>query len=85
MVIDHNPRETQMKINKEKLDALCALDDDALWREIRGIAAAYGLSLPERTPPHSELEKMRSAAKDGARLNLADAMKILNKQRRGNK
>lgn len=74
-----------MKLNKEKLDALCALDDDALWREIRGIAAAYGLCLPERTPPHSELEKMREAALGGPKLNLGEAMKILNKQRRGMK
>lgn len=74
-----------MKLNKEKLDALCALDDDALWREIRGIAATYGLSLPERTPPHSELEKMREAALGGARINLTEAMKIINRQRRGNK
>ena len=74
-----------MKINKEKLEALCALDDDALWREVRKIAASYGVKLPENTPPHSEMQKMRDATSGGLKMNLSEALKIINNQRREKK
>lgn len=74
-----------MKLNKQKLEALCALDDNALWREIRSIAATYGIRLPERTPPHSELQKMRDAVSGGGKMNLSEAMKIINSQRQEKK
>lgn len=73
-----------MKLNKEKLDALCALDDASLWREIRRIASSHGLTLPENTPPASEMKRLREAVNGGARMNLSEAMKIINNQRRGN-
>ena len=51
-----------MKFNREKLKALLALEDDALWREIRGIASGFGFRLPEATPPKCELDKLRALA-----------------------
>ncbi len=66
----------------ERLRALCALGDDELWREVRSIAATHGLRLPEATPPHSEMEKMRAAVSGGG-LNLAGAMRIINEYKRG--
>lgn len=74
-----------MKIDKEKLASLCALGDDELWREVRGIAASHGFKLPEKTPSHSEMEKMRGAVSGGAKLNLAEAVRIINNYRRENK
>lgn len=74
-----------MKINMERLRALCALGDDELWREVRGIAASHGLNLPERTPSHSEMEKMREAVSSGGGISLRDAMRLVNEYRRGNK
>ena len=73
-----------MKINKEKLEALCALDDASLWREIRRIAASHGLTLPENTPPASDMQRLRATVSGGVKMNLSEAMKIINNQRRGN-
>lgn len=74
-----------MKIDKEKLDALIAMPDDKLWAEIRSIALSHGIKLPEKTPAHSEMEKMRAAANSGARLNLAQAVRLINDYRKGEK
>ena len=65
-----------MKFNKDQLDALVALPDDKLWAEIVGKARGYGFTLPEKTPAHAELEKLRNTVK-GANVNVADAMKLL--------
>jgi len=76
-------REVDMKINKEQLAAMAVLPDDALWAQIVTIAKGYGFTLPTVTPPHEELEKLRGAV-TGARLNVGDAMRILNNYKRGN-
>lgn len=70
-----------MKFNKEQLDALIALPDDALWAEIVRMARGYGFKLPEKTPEHSELEKLRDTAR-GAKVNVSDALKLLNNYRK---
>jgi hypothetical protein len=46
------------------------------------MADSYGFKLPEKTPAHSELEKLRSAV-NGTKLNLSDALKLLNNYRKG--
>lgn len=65
-----------MKINSEKLRALAALSDDALWCEIRKMAANFGQKIPERTPSHEDMERIR-AALSGTQINIADAMQML--------
>ncbi len=71
-----------MRINKQQLERLMELPDDALWREIVAIGGAHGFKLPEKTPTHDELMKLRSIA-NGKKINLSDAMKLLNEYRRG--
>lgn len=70
-----------MRFDKEKLDALAALPDDKLWAEVVRIADGFGYSLPKETPPHSDLEKMRNAVKS-EKINVADAMRLVNKYKR---
>ena len=72
-----------MKIDKDKLAAMLARDDESLWREIRNIAKGHGFNLPETTPPHSEMEKLRCAVGDGSKLSPRDAVKIINNLRKG--
>ena len=74
-----------MRVDKDKLAAMLAKDDEALWKEIRDIAKSHGFNLPESAPPHSEMEKLRMTASDGAKVNIGDAVKILNTYRRGKK
>ena len=71
-----------MRINKEQLDALVAMPDDALWREILKIAGGYGLKLPEATPSHESLERLRDTVR-GDRINYGDALRMLNNYRKG--
>ena len=66
-----------MKFNREKLKALLALEDDALWREIRAIASGFGFRLPEATPPKCELDKLRALAESERTPSIAEAMSIL--------
>lgn len=68
-----------MRFDKDKLDELVALPDDELWKKVVQIGKTHGFTLPERTPEHSELEKLRSIARDGSRINMGLAMKMLNK------
>ena len=71
-----------MKIDRNKIMALAALDDEAMWREIVTAAKSHGFTLPEKTPPHEELEKLREAV-TGERMNALGAMRILDKYRQG--
>lgn len=71
-----------MKIDQSKLAALAAMPDDEMWREIVTAAKRHGFNLPDKTPPHGELEKLRSAV-TGGKLNLTGAIKILDKYRKG--
>ena len=71
-----------MKIDKEKIKQMAALSDEALWAEIRSVASQHGFTLPEKAPPHGELEKVRSAM-TAEKLNLTTALRIINGYRRG--
>ena len=70
-----------MRFDKEKLEALAAMPDDKLWAEVVKIAAGFGYTLPKDTPPHSELEKMRSAVR-ADKINVADAMRLVNQYKK---
>ena len=71
-----------MKVDKDKLNALLAMSDSDLWREVRAIAKGHGFTLPENAPPPSEMQKLRGAVSGGSTLNLAHAIKIINDYRR---
>ena len=71
-----------MKIDKEKLDSLLRLSDDQLWSEIVRVGAQKGFKIPEKTPPHTELERLRATARDG-KINASSAMKIIDNYRKG--
>ena len=68
-----------MRFDKEKLAELIALPDDQLWKTVVAIGRTHGFVLPERTPPHEDLEKLRKIAKDGSKMNVTAAMRILGK------
>lgn len=72
-----------MKFDKEKLNMLMSLPDEELWRTVRMIGRERGLELPEKPPAHSEMEKMRNAVGSGGRINLGEAMRIINNYKRG--
>ena len=67
-----------MKINKEELAKLTKKSDAELWSEITRIAKSHGYTLPEKTPSHSELERLRSTMLGLEKINLSDATRIIN-------
>lgn len=71
----------RMKLDKNKLDELVSLPDDELWKKVVEIGKTHGFILPAKTPDHSELEKLRGIARDGAKMNLASALRLLAKYR----
>jgi hypothetical protein len=68
-----------MKFDKDKLNELVSLSDDELWRTVEEIGRSHGFTLPTRTPEHAELEKLRAIARNGSKMNLGLAMKMLNR------
>jgi hypothetical protein len=70
-----------MRFDKDKLNELVSLSDEEMWKRIVEIGRTHGLSLPPKTPEHTELEKLRSIARDGSKINMSLAMKMLNKYR----
>lgn len=74
-----------LKINKEMLSELSSMPDDALWQKIREIASSYGIALGEVAPSHSELEQVRSMCRGDAKLNMSQAVKLLNDYKRRRK
>ena len=67
-----------MRFDRERLEALASLPDDQLWAEVVKIAEGFGYNLPKATPPHSDLEKMREAARC-EKINLSDAMRVVSR------
>ncbi len=74
-----------MRLDRDKINSLAALNDDELWIQVRKMTAEYNISLPEKTPPHEELQKLRSLFCDTDKVNLFGAMKLLNNYKKGNK
>ena len=48
-----------MKLDRETITKLTEANDETLWETVRGIALAKGFRLPEATPPHETMERLR--------------------------
>ena len=72
-----------MNIDKSRLEALASLPDEALWREIRRMAKSGGVTLPEGTPAHEELDKLRKMCREDSKISMLQAMRIVNDLKRG--
>ena len=70
-----------MRIDPKKLEELLSMSDEGLWREIVCVGERHGFKLPEKAPPHEELEKLRSACK-GGRINAGAALRIIDAYRK---
>lgn len=71
-----------MRLDKESLEKMAALPDDQLWATVRKTAEAHGIALPNRTPKHEELDKLRAILKDTEKLSPIKAMKLINDYKR---
>ncbi len=71
-----------MKLDPQKMQVLLQMDDRTLWQQIRGIAAARGITLPEGTPPPGEMAKLRSLAGGCSQADMAEALRTLQNYRK---
>ena len=74
-----------MKIDKEKIEAMCALPDRELWAQIVKIGAEHGFALPKEPPKQDDMAKLRAAVVGGSKMNLSAALKIIDNYRRSGK
>ena len=74
-----------MRIDPEKLAKLTALPDNEMWSEIRRIAQKHGITLPEKCPDAKTMSDIRSATAGGAKINLAEAIRVINTYKKGAK
>ena len=71
-----------MRFDKSQIEAIAALPDDELWATVVRLAKGYGFNLPEKTPSHEELQKLRGAV-NSPKINVSDAMRLLNQYKKG--
>ena len=71
-----------MRFDKSQLEAIASLPDDQLWETVVGLAKGYGFNLPEKTPPHEDIEKLRDAVR-GDKINVGEALRLVNQYKKG--
>lgn len=71
-----------MKIDREKLLELQAKSDSELWQVINEIAGKHGYNLPKNTPSKSEMDKIRSVLGSADKINMREAMRLMQEYKR---
>ena len=66
-----------MKPDRDTIQKLTASDDAALWETVRGIAREKGVRLPEATPPHETMERLRATLSGNGTLSLREAVRVI--------
>ena len=72
-----------MRLNPEKIKALCALPDAEMWASIRSVAGTHGITLPEKCPDGKTMSEIRGAVNGGVRINVSEAIKVINSYKKG--
>ena len=73
-----------MKIDREKLKEYANKGDSELWLDVRGMTKKYGYTLPELTPPHEDMERLRGILRGDEKISLSEGMKLLNNYKKRN-
>ena len=71
-----------MKIDKDKLRELSEKSDSELWETINSIAKSHGYNLQNTTPTKAEMDKIRSLIGSADKINMREAMKLMNEYKR---
>ena len=66
-----------MKLDRETIRKLTTADDASLWRTVREIAGEKGFRLPEATPPHETMERLRGTLSGNGTLSLGEAVRVI--------
>ena len=71
-----------MKLDRQKLEQLAALPDDALWKEVRRMVGEKGIRLGERAPSHEDMVRLREAFLGSSPLSMVDGAKLISEYKR---
>ncbi len=71
-----------MRFDKEKIQRLAALPDDALWAEIRTMLSRHGIHLPDRIPSHEDMTRLREAFTLGEGISPMEAARFIGEYKR---
>ena len=66
-----------MKLDRETIEKLKRADDATLWQTVRGVALEKGFRLPEATPPHETMERLRGTLSGNGTLSLGEAARVI--------
>ena len=66
-----------MKLNKEKLKELAALDDASLRGEIISAAQKFGYTIPQNALGEKELTKIRSVMQNSEKISPMEIARLL--------
>ena len=66
-----------LKLNKEKLRELAALDDASLIQQIYSAAQKFGYTLPQKALGENEIKKIRSVMQDSEKISAMEIARLL--------
>ena len=66
-----------MKLDRETMEKLARSDDATLWGTVQKIAGEKGFRLPEATPPHETMERLRGTLSGNGTLSLSEAVRVI--------
>ena len=66
-----------LKLNKEKLRELAALDDASLIQQIYSAAQKFGYTLPQNALGENEIKKIRSVMQDSEKISAMEIARLL--------
>lgn len=71
-----------MRLNKEELRALAALGDRDLWAAVKNIAQRYGIKLPDASPSHADLDRLRALLAAPEKIKMSEAIRLVNEYKK---
>lgn len=74
-----------MRIDKDKLQKMASMSDEELWMTVCRVANDHGLKLPSAVPPSEDMARLRGTIKGADKINLGEAMRIINDYKRSEK
>ncbi len=82
MEYEHLTEDYAMKFDSSKIHEMLGKSDEEMWREIRMIGSARGVTLPEMPPSTGEMQKIRHALGGAEKMNLSQALSLINNYRK---
>ena len=71
-----------MKLDRQKLEQLAALPEDALWQEVRRMVGEKGIRLGATAPNHEDMVRLREVFLTSSPLSMVDGARLINEYKK---